>query len=438
MNIEIKNALDNLLRVCDTFDVLDGRRLRTIVSQDILSFVRYISVGEVDERSHYFKTVYLKDEIEEQTLTSDKEIPDCFALIANQDQALVNPPHRALLEAFVTVVLTIGKHYALSKYEKNKTDKDKFLAYLSNLNDLLEGTSPEAVKAQLVTQEGMSEIEQTLSEGNESEATETLEDLLNQLDALVGLAGVKLEVKTLINLLKVNKIREERGLKVPVISKHLVFLGNPGTGKTTVARLVAKLYKQLGVITKGQLVEVDRSGLVAGYVGQTALKTKEKIQEAMGGVLFIDEAYTLSKGDSDFGQEAIDTLLKEMEDHRDDFVVIVAGYSAPMRQFLESNPGLSSRFNKTILFEDYDTDELLAILDLFCFSNDVKLSEETTELVKKHLTKLCEEKSEHFANGREIRNLFERAFSNQANRIAALDTISDEALRELIYEDFAI
>lgn len=438
MNIEIKNALDNLLRVCDTFDVLDGCRLRTIVSQDILSFVRYISVGEVDERSHYFKTVYLKDEIEEQTLTSDKEIPDCFALIANQDQALVNPPHRALLEAFVTAVLTIGKHYALSKYEKNKTDKDKFLAYLSNLNDLLEGTSPEAVKAQLVTQEGMSEIEQTLSEGNESEATETLEDLLNQLDALVGLAGVKLEVKTLINLLKVNKIREERGLKVPVISKHLVFLGNPGTGKTTVARLVAKLYKQLGVITKGQLVEVDRSGLVAGYVGQTALKTKEKIQEAMGGVLFIDEAYTLSKGDSDFGQEAIDTLLKEMEDHRDDFVVIVAGYSSPMRQFLASNPGLSSRFNKTILFEDYDTDELLAILDLFCFSNDVKLSEETTELVKKHLTKLCEEKSEHFANGREIRNLFERAFSNQANRIAALDTISDEALRELIYEDFAI
>lgn len=438
MNIEIKNALDNLLRVCDTFDVLDGRRLRTIVSQDILSFVRYISVGEADERLYYFKTAYFKGEIEEQALTSDKEIPDCFALIANQDQALVNPAHRALSEAFVTAVLTIGKHYSLSKYEKNKTDKDKFLAYLSNLNDLLEGPRPEVVKAQLVAQEGTSEIEQTLSERNESEATETLEDLLNQLDALVGLVGVKLEVTTLINLLKVTKIREERGLKIPVISKHLVFLGNPGTGKTTVARLVAKLYKQLGVITKGQLVEVDRSGLVAGYVGQTALKTKEKIQEAMGGVLFIDEAYTLSKGDSDFGQEAIDTLLKEMEDHRDDFVVIVAGYSAPMRQFLESNPGLSSRFNKTILFEDYDADELLAILDLFCFSNDVKLSEETTELVKKHLMKLCEEKSEHFANGREIRNLFERAFSNQANRIAALDTISDEALRELIYEDFAI
>ena len=227
-------------------------------------------------------------------------------------------------------------------------------------------------------------------------------------------------------------------MKVPVISKHLVFLGNPGTGKTTVARLVAKIYKQLGVLEKGQLVEVDRAGLVAGYVGQTALKTQEVIQEAMGGILFIDEAYALAKGDSDFGQEAIDTLLKAMEDHRNEFVLIVAGYNEPMNHFLVSNPGLKSRFNKSIIFDDYTPEQLFSILVLLCDSNDVKLEEDSMPLMKNYFKKICEEKKENFANGREVRNLFERAFSNQANRIANLDTITDNDLREIKFEDFGI
>ena len=180
------------------------------------------------------------------------------------------------------------------------------------------------------------------------------EDPMEELNSLIGLSDLKKDVCELVNLMKLQKMREERGMKSVSISKHLVFSGNPGTGKTTVARILAKLYKQAGILSKGQLVEVDRSGLVAGYVGQTAIKTQEKIQEAMGGILFVDEAYALVKEGQDYGQEAIDTILKAMEDNRDDFVVIVAGYPDLMKTFIESNPGLRSRFNKYFFFDDYN------------------------------------------------------------------------------------
>jgi SpoVK/Ycf46/Vps4 family AAA+-type ATPase len=191
-----------------------------------------------------------------------------------------------------------------------------------------------------------------------------------QLDALVGLENVKKDVKNLVNLMKVRKLRQENDLPVPPMSLHMVFMGNPGTGKTTVARLISSLYASIGVLSKGQLIEVDRSGLVAGYVGQTALKTQEVIKSALGGVLFIDEAYSLSSGgENDFGREAIETILKAMEDHRDDLVVIVAGYDEPMQKFLSSNPGLESRFNKYFYFQDYTGEQLMAI---FKGSGDVQ------------------------------------------------------------------
>ena len=262
------------------------------------------------------------------------------------------------------------------------------------------------------------------------------DELMEQLDSLVGLDTVKKEVKNLINLVKVRKLRQENDLPVPPMSFHMVFLGNPGTGKTTVARLISGLYAAIGVLSKGQLIEVDRSGLVAGYVGQTALKTQEVIQSALGGVLFIDEAYSLaSGGENDFGREAIETLLKAMEDHRDDLVVIVAGYTGPMEKFIHSNPGLESRFNRYFFFPDYDGNQLTEIFRIQCKKNSYTLTPEADEAALKMFTRLYEERDENFGNGRDVRNCFEDMVVRQSNRVAALESPSKEDLMTVKPED---
>jgi SpoVK/Ycf46/Vps4 family AAA+-type ATPase len=265
---------------------------------------------------------------------------------------------------------------------------------------------------------------------------ETLESLLAELDSLVGLDGVKQDVHSLINFIRVANLRRQRGMKVPTISYHLVFTGNPGTGKTTVARLVARLYYQMGILAQGQLVEADRSTLVAGYLGQTALKTQQVIQQAMGGVLFIDEAYSLASDEQDsYGKEAIETLLKAMEDHRDELVVIVAGYTELMHKFIESNPGLSSRFGKYFEFSDYSGKELLAIFESFCEKNGYALQQEARALLAEKLDELYRNRDIHFGNARAVRNIFEKAINAQADRIAAHSEITDADLECLVPED---
>ena len=274
-------------------------------------------------------------------------------------------------------------------------------------------------------------------EEEKEEPRPTLEEALAELDQLVGLDVVKKDVDSLVNLVKVRKLRQERGMKTPEMSFHLVFSGNPGTGKTTVARIVGKVYSALGILSKGHLVEVDRSGLVAGYVGQTAIKTKEVIDKALGGVLFIDEAYTLSpeNADKDFGQEAIDTILKAMEDHRDDFVVIVAGYATLMPRFIDSNPGLKSRFNKYLYFEDYNGDQLFEIFQGRVERNDYKLDEAAESAVREHLQELYEDRDGNFGNARDVRNLFEKIVAAQADRVAGLEEPTDEDISTITVDD---
>ena len=264
----------------------------------------------------------------------------------------------------------------------------------------------------------------------------SLEELLAELDELVGLTNVKGEVRRLTSMLHVQQLRAERGLPTIETSKHLVFSGNPGTGKTTVARLLSQIYRAVGVVSHGHLVETDRSKLVAGFVGQTALKTQQTLEAALGGMLLIDEAYALARGgENDFGLEAIDTLVKFMEDHRDDLAIVAAGYTDEMTGFIDTNPGLRSRFTRIVNFPDYTTDELVTIFEKLGDRHHYRCSEDALRRVRQLIAD--EPRTRGFGNARFVRNLFETAVSHQAMRLTPLTDPSDEQLTTLTASDIA-
>ncbi len=461
--------LENCRQMCDVITaakVSDSgyRDLKAMLRRDLTDFCVYLACGEgsfAPEAEAYARELLGADlSYRQRTLTLERlgtdfgeKIPTTlkYFVLADAGRRVENDPWKhkktvQLLECYEAV----GKELlALCKGAGTASEK-RLKAYVKSLEKFISGyglTRNTYVKVSggraaapkpQEPAEGKPARTPGTAGGNAPEAAGTaaetageaapdlsqdrVDEVLRELNELIGLRSVKKEIGKLVDLLRVQQLRKEQGLKNLPTSRHMVFYGNPGTGKSTVARMLAEIYGSLGLLPTGQLVEVDRSGLVGGYVGQTAMKTREVIDEAMGGLLFIDEAYTLTagKGQNDFGQEAVDTLLKAMEDSRDSLVVVVAGYTDLMQEFLNSNPGLKSRFNYFIEFPDYDPEELTEILKLQCRKNQYVLSEGALARARELFTARCADKPENFANAREVRNMLEKAMLNHAGRVTRL------------------
>ena len=430
--VEVKDLLDQYNEVPTIKSSMNETTLAQTLESYLIQLLVYLSRlnREVDFREVEFVTILLQKNLSKEAMeisrskagAIDLHDPDLFIMIRMIDKELAKTMINTIEEIGLLFIAVDG-HSDIQEI-KALTDIVFEIRHAIRSLDKKSDTVHEAIN--------------TIKTADESE--QDMEANLDELNELIGLEQIKSEIAGLINLIKVRKLRKDQDLPVLPMSFHLVFSGNPGTGKTTVARILAKIYKNLGVISKGELVEVDRSGLVAGFVGQTAIKVSKVIESAKGGVLFIDEAYSLTPNgsQSDYGSEAIEVLLKAMEDQRGDLVVIVAGYTNEMDTFLNSNPGLKSRFNKFIHFVDYTPEELLDIFLLMSNKNGYKLSDDANSELKKLITVIYDNKTENFANARIIRNMFESVIQIQANRVIEIKSPSKDELQEITVEDINI
>lgn len=461
MNNALKEAIKDLYTICDPNGssangaVISISAERELLKTEFIDYLSYlsssdgtISESEVHFINEYFETTFSPDElktyIEKNSIYSaafEKKTPKSLERLVAIDNAMFKKKLELRASAsasYVDVFDSLGKEFLVCDGDADKQEIEDFSTYMDMLRKYKREHSlfSDKIRGPIDVSEihAGENIPKFDAEGNKEKS---LQELLDELNDLVGLDSVKKDVNTLIHMQEIKRLRRERGLKEIPVSNHLVFYGNPGTGKTTVARLLAKIYHVMGILSKGQFVETDRSGLVAGYVGQTALKVQEVANKALGGVLFIDEAYSLTRSDSgnDYGTEAVDTLLKFMEDHRDDIIVIVAGYPDLMGEFIDSNPGLRSRFNKFINFEDYNAPELLEIFKVMCRHAGYTPTEETMQYCATVFEKMYQNRTGNFANAREIRNFFETAMMNQADRLFGIQNPTNEQLSTLELAD---